>query len=974
MTVRCPRVRPRHASERIFEMQSAAVSTIRVTKRDGRIVPFDPQRIANALRKAFEAEAQHSGETITEDHVASEIDHIIACVIQATSTHAGQTLSVEEIQDRVEIGLMERSHFRVSRRYILYRTEHARQRAVRMTSNELDDLPASHTDNDSRLNVEIEPGIRIPFQRGRLLRFLRAIPEANTDEIDVEDLVDEVVRGAFDAMTPRDIAKLLVLSARSRIERDPAYDRLAAALQRAVLYRETLGVTQVDPDFESLYRSRFELNLIEGIRAKRISEELKSFDLDRLSNAMVPQRDQAFRYLGVQTLYDRYLLHLDGRRIETPQMFWMRVAMGLALAEEPNQRDERAIKFYVLLSTFRFTSATPTLFNSGTCHPQLSSCYLTTVQDDLAHIFKSFSDNAMLSKWAGGLGNDWTNVRATGALIQGTNGTSQGVIPFLKVVNDAAVAVNQGGKRKGAVCAYMEPWHLDFEEFLDLRKNTGDDRRRTHDMHTAAWIPDLFMQRVRDNQSWTLFSPDEVPDLHDLYGEEFNRRYELCEQMAREGKLRQHRTVSALELWRKLLTRTFETGHPWVTFKDPSNLRSPQDHVGVVHSSNLCTEILLNTSESETAVCNLGSVNLAAHVIDGRLDVQKLRQTVTTGMRMLDNVIDINFYPTKEAETANRRHRPVGLGLMGFQDALQMLGLSYASEEAMQFADESMEQISYFAIHASSQLARERGQYETFEGSKWDRGLLPIDTVSLVRKHRSVACSMDTQQTMDWTEVRQSIAEHGMRNSNCLAIAPTATISTIVGVSQSIEPTYKYLYAKSNLSGDFIQVNPVLVSSLKERGLWNADLLDELKYHDGTLAEMPSIPADIKELFVSAFELDAKWLLEAASRRQKWIDQGQSLNLYVAKPSGKTIDAMYQMAWEKGLKTTYYLRSLAATQVEKSTVDVNRHGIQPRWMKSQSSSNDIRIDRENAAVASPNLAEPTVSACLLSDPDCEACQ
>jgi ribonucleoside-diphosphate reductase alpha chain len=643
----------------------------------------------------------------------------------------------------------------------------------------------------------------------------------------------------------------------------------------------------------------------------------------------------------------------------------MRVAMGLALREEA--REDRAIEFYDVLSTFRFTSATPTLFNAGTPHSQLSSCYLSTVDDDLGHIFKVVSDNALLSKWAGGLGNDWTNIRATNAHIHGTNGRSQGVIPFLKVVNDAAVAVNQGGKRKGAVCSYLETWHMDIEEFLDLRKNTGDDRRRTHDMHTANWIPDLFMKRVRQNGQWTLFSPDEVSDLHDLYGREFEERYEHYERMADEGELQLFRRVSAAELWRKMLTRLFETGHPWLTFKDPSNIRSPQDHVGVVHSSNLCTEILLNTSAQETAVCNLGSVNLAAHIIDGRLDLKQLEETVTVAVRMLDNVIDINYYPTPEAATSNQRHRPVGLGLMGFQDALCAQGISYSSERAVEFADRSMEAISYFAILASTKLAKERGPYSSFAGSKWDRGLLPIDTLQLLEDERGESIGVDRSSTMDWQVVRAAIAQHGMRNSNLLAIAPTATISTIIGVSQSIEPAYKHLYAKSNLSGEFTQVNEMLVSELKELGLWDAMLLDELKYYDGSLQNIGRIPLEVRQRYLTAFEIAPGWLIECAARRQKWLDQGQSLNLYLAEPSGRKMHDMYLLAWEKGLKTTYYLRTLAATQVEKSTLDVNRFGVQPKWMKNRSASSDVAILRETEQAT-------IVAACRLDDPTCESCQ
>ncbi|MGD9858159.1 MAG: ribonucleoside-diphosphate reductase subunit alpha, partial [Planctomycetaceae bacterium] len=661
----------------------------------------------------------------------------------------------------------------------------------------------------------------------------------------------------------------------------------------------------------------------------------------------------------------------------------------------PLSREDRAIEFYNVLSTFRFTSATPTLFNAATPHPQLSSCYLSTVQDDLEHIFKSISDNARLSKWAGGLGNDWTNIRATNSHIHGTNGQSQGVIPFLKVVNDTAVAVNQGGKRKGAVCSYLETWHLDIEEFLDLRKNTGDDRRRTHDMHTANWIPDLFMKRVRENGEWTLFSPDDVRDLHDLYGRAFEKRYLEYEQAVRDGDIKLYRRVSAVELWRKMLTRVFETGHPWITWKDPSNIRSPQDHKGVVHSSNLCTEILLNTSPEETAVCNLGSINLRAHMVavDGdssfsrdpagraslrgaanlQLDLALLEQTIRTAMRMLDNVIDINYYPTPEAETSNQRHRPVGLGIMGFQDALAAQGISYASEEAVEFADRSMEAVSYFAILASSDLAQERGTYSSYEGSKWDRGLLPIDTIDLLEDERGLAIDVDRSQSMDWKLVRQAVSRHGMRNSNCMAIAPTATISTIIGVTQSIEPSYSHLYVKSNLSGEFTQINIELVDELKALGLWDADMLDSIKYYDGSLVAIARVPDDVKARYLTAFEVDPAWIIDCAARRQKWIDMGQSLNLYMREPSGKKLHEMYTLAWNKGLKTTYYLRTLAATQVEKSTLDVNKFGIQPRWMKNASASGEIRIDREEKLepVAAAAL---TGEACDPNNPDCEACQ
>ncbi|MDB6024190.1 MAG: nrdA, partial [Verrucomicrobiales bacterium] len=700
-----------------------------------------------------------------------------------------------------------------------------------------------------------------------------------------------------------------------------------------------------------------------GIEVKRLSPALLDFDFVKLGAALRLERDQQFTYMGAQTLYDRYLIHHEGRRLETTQYFWMRVAMGLSI-NEGEQKNERAIEFYEVLSTFRFVSSTPTLFNAGTLHPQLSSCYLSTVMDDLDHIFKVIGDDAKLSKWAGGLGNDWTNIRATGGHIKGTNGTSQGVIPFLKVANDTAVAVNQGGKRKGAMCAYLETWHLDVEDFLELRKNTGDERRRTHDMNTANWIPDLFMKRVKANGTWALFSPNEVPDLHDLFGAAFEARYHEYESLADAGKIKLFKRVEAVALWRKMLTMLFETGHPWITFKDPSNIRSPQTHVGVVHSSNLCTEILLNTSAEETAVCNLGSVNLAIHTTDAGLDGDLLARTIRTAMRMLDNVIDINFYPTPEARTANLKHRPVGLGLMGFQDALYKLRLPYSSDAAVEFADTSMEMISYHALLASAELAQERGAYSTFQGSKWSNGLLPIDTIELLAQERGGSIEMDRSARLDWSRVRNEIRQHGLRNSNTMAIAPTATISNIIGVGQSIEPTYKHLFAKANLSGDFTTPNTFLVADLKERGLWDDAMLDDLKYFDGSLKEIERIPAELQELYLTAFEIEPRWLIECASRRQKWIDMGQSLNLYLAQPNGKQLSEMYLLAWERGLKTTYYLRSLAATQIEKSTTDVNRRGLQPRWMKNKSASGDIQVQRES---------EP-VKACLLNDPGCESCQ
>jgi ribonucleoside-diphosphate reductase alpha chain len=888
-------------------------------------------------------------------------------------------VGVEQIQDLVEMQLMKRGHYRVARRYIVYRAEHAKIRSLRQP----DALEAAEVSVAPRMHVRLEDGLRVLFDMNRIRRRLDLACAGLTD-CDAEDLLQEVIKSVFDGISVGEIYRAMILAARCRIECDPAYDIVAARLLRMVISNEALGSSPANPaEYARLYRNQFEHYIIDGINSDRLSPELRTLNLTKIAAALQPERDGLFRYPGLQAVYDRYLLHIEGRRIEMPQYFWMRVAMGLALRE--SRPEERAIEFYNLLSTMRFTSATPTLFNAATNHPQLSSCYLSTVKDDLEHIFKCVSDNARLSKWAGGLGNDWTNIRATNAHIKGTNGRSQGVIPFLKVVNDTAVAVNQGGKRKGAVCSYLETWHMDIEEFLDLRKNTGDDRRRTHDMHTANWIPDLFMKRVEEERDWTLFSPDEVSDLHDLVGKAFEDRYMQYEKMAETGEIRMSKRIPAVDLWRKMLTRLFETGHPWITWKDPSNLRSPQDHVGVVHSSNLCTEILLNTSPTETAVCNLGSINLLAHIHNGRLDVTLLEQTVRTAMRMLDNVIDINYYPTDEAKNSNGRHRPVGLGIMGFQDALAAMNISYASPEAVDFADHSMEVISYYAILASTDLAAERGVYSTYAGSKWDRGLLPIDTMDLLERERGCRIDVDRSTRMDWSVVRQAIAQHGMRNSNCMAIAPTATISTIIGVSQSIEPMYKHLYVKSNLSGEFTHLNTALVSELKERGLWDAQMLEMLKYYDGTLMEIERIPADIKARYVTAFELDPRWLIECASRRQKWIDMGQSLNLYMREPSGRKLHDMYFLAWRKGLKTTYYLRTLAATQIEKSTVDINKFGVQPRWVKSKSASSDIQVSRaddprETGAdiVPAPHILPVTEAsqykACSITDPDCEACQ
>lgn len=925
-------------------------------KRDGRAVLFDASLIAMAMEKAFCAELKLENTAALNQSLKAEIEEMTASVVGEIKGLATTPdgVSVEQIQDLVEKELMRGDHFAVARRYILYRAEHNKMRQLRAEERMESDHPFPSV-------MVKRDGVMEDLDFDRLRNQVNEACDGLGDTCSSDELIDEVKKQFFNGITPREIGRSMVLAARARIENDPDYDTVASRLVLNIIYRESLNKSASDDNLVEIYQDKFLAYVAQGVAAKRITPELESFDLPRLAEAIDPQRDSLFPYLGLQTIYDRYLLHIDGRRFEAPQYFWMRVAMGLSIREE--NKNERAIEFYNILSNFRFTSATPTLFNAGTLHPQLSSCYLSTVADDLDGIFKAIADNAKLSKWAGGLGNDWTNIRATNSHISGTNGQSQGVIPFLKVVSDTAVAVNQGGKRRGAVCSYLETWHLDIEEFLDLRKNTGDERRRTHDMHTANWIPDLFMKRVMEKKDWTLFSPDETPDLHDLYGKAFEARYTQYEQQAADGKLKLHRTIAAVDLWRKMLTRVFETGHPWITFKDPSNIRSPQDHAGVVHSSNLCTEILLNTSADEIAVCNLGSINLLNHVTDGKLDLEKLEETINTAVRMLDNVVDINFYPTPEAKNANQRHRPVGLGLMGFQDALSACGISYASDEGVEFADRSMEAISYYAIMASSRLAQERGTYTSYEGSKWDRGLLPIDTIKTLQEERGVEILMDDDTSLDWAPVREHVAQHGMRNSNVMAIAPTATISTIIGVTQSIEPTYKHLFVKSNLSGEFVQVNVRLINELKALDLWDDNMLEAIKYFDGALGEIPNLPEDIKLRYATAFEIEPKWLIQCASRRQKWIDMGQSLNLYMGQASGKRLDEMYKLAWQSGLKTTYYLRSLGATQVEKSTVDINKFGVQPRWMKNASSSSEILVDRQ-----------PEVKACSIDDPDCEACQ
>ncbi len=941
--------------------------TFTVRKRDGRAIPFDETRIALAIEAAFKADAGLHQDQPLPTAAQSNVIRIANAVIHAALARAvkGEALEIEFIQDLVETKLMEAGHHSAARKFILYREERRKARALR-GDRTVEGTP------QAQLFVTISDNAREPLDAQRIRRRIIGACRGVEQNCSARDLADETLKNLYDGVKRDEIEQAMIFAARSRIEHEPDYTFVAARLLLRKIYREALPRFSTPTELAAQHRDYFPNYVARGVEVGRLSPELLKFDLVKLATTLRLDRDQQFTYMGAQTLYDRYLIHHEGQRLETAQYFWMRVAMGLAI-NEGEQRNERAAEFYEVLSTFRFVSSTPTLFNSGTPHPQLSSCYLSTVMDDLDHIFKVVSDDAKLSKWAGGLGNDWTNIRATGARIKGTNGTSQGVIPFLKVANDTAVAVNQGGKRKGAMCAYLETWHLDIEDFLELRKNTGDERRRTHDMNTANWIPDLFMQRVKANAHWTLFNPSEVPDLHDLYGAAFGQRYEEYERLADEGRIKLFKRVEATALWRKMLTMLFETGHPWLTFKDPSNIRSPQSHVGVVHNSNLCTEILLNTSADETAVCNLGSVNLAAHCTGQGLDGDLLARTIRTAMRMLDNVIDINFYPTPEARNANLKHRPVGLGLMGFQDVLYQLRLPYASEAAVEFADTSMELIAYHALLASSELAKERGAYSTFQGSKWSQGLLPLDTIELLTQERGGGVDMDRTARLDWTRVCAAIREHGLRNSNTMAIAPTATISNIVGVGQSIEPTYKHLFAKANLSGDFTTANTFLIADLKKLGLWDAEMVDDLKYYDGLVQEIERVPADLKELYRTAFEIEPRWLIECASRRQKWLDMGQSLNLYLAQPNGKQLSEMYLLAWEKGLKTTYYLRSLAATQIEKSTTDTNRRGLQPRWMKNKSASADIQIQRESEPVSAEAEAAP-MKACLLNDPTCEACQ
>lgn len=938
------------------EMRGDDPRNLKIIRKDSENpVRFNPIKVAASMEKIFRR--LHEIEGPTPDELISIVNTLSQQVVgEAVNLAKTEELHVHHIQNLVEEALMGAGYFQAAKSYILYRAEKGQQTAATAARPKKKRRKAK----DGERKFEMEGGKTI--SESELLDRLDHACRGFEKIVKPEDLLEGAILNFYEGIKEEEIDQALIMATKAHIEKDPIYSKISARLLLDALYRETIGCDTLDHDVEKKHHAYFKEYIAHGIKIERVGPKLADFDLDALGKAMKLERDDKFQYLGLQTLYDRYFIHDMGRRLETPQIFWMRVAMGLSINEE--DKTKYALQFYETLSKHDYLSATPTLFNSGTTHSQLSSCYLSTVMDDLEHIFKTVADDAQLSKWAGGLGNDWTNVRGTGARIKGTNGQSQGIIPFLKVANDTAVAVNQGGKRKGAMCAYLETWHIDIEDFIELRKNTGDERRRTHDMNTANWIPDLFMKRVKENGTWTLFSPNETPDLHDLYGKAFEKRYTEYEKMADEGNITLWKRVEALQLWRKMLSMLFETGHPWITFKDPANIRSPQDHTGVVHSSNLCTEILLNTSKEETAVCNLGSVNLAEHVTEKGLDEKKLAQTIHTAIRMLDNVIDVNFYPIPETKAANMAHRAIGLGLMGFQDALNILGVSYASHEAVEFADKSMEIISYYAILYSSELAKERNPYPSYKGSKWERGLLPIDTIDLLEKERGETVEMDRSTSMDWSKVRESIQKHGMRHSNVMAIAPTATIANIAGVTASIEPNYKNLYAKSNLSGEFTFCNPHLVAELKKLKVWDNQMIDDLKYFDGSVLEIERIPEDLKKQYLTCFEIDSEWIIECGSRRQKWIDQAQSLNLYLAEPSGKKLHNMYLFAWTKGVKTTYYCRTLGATQIEKSTLDINKRSLQPRWMKSESPSARVKIDRES---------EPSVPVCNLEE-GCESCQ
>ena len=933
------------ASNEPATLSATAPGQLRVIKRNGAVVSYSESKISVAITKAYLA--VEGGNAAASSRIHESVQQLGRQITEIFRRRmpSGGTIHIEDIQDQVELALMRTGEHKIARSYVIYRAEHARIRDQK--TEEEKPIPGA-------IIITLDNGEKGPLDTQRLQTVITEACEG-LEDVSASAIYEETLKNLYPGVKMEDVRTSLVMCARTMVEKDPNYSFVTARLLMDTIRAEALGflgIAESATQSEMHYRYAATLKpyIEKGVELGLVSPHLLEYDLGVLGEALQADRDMQFTYLGLQTLYDRYFIHSNDTRFELPQVFFMRVAMGLASNEE--NREERAIEFYNLLSSFDYMVSTPQLFNSGTLRPQLSSCFLTTVPDDLHGIYSAIRDNAMLSKWAGGLGNDWTPVRALGAHIKGTNGKSQGIVPFLKVVNDTAVAVNQGGKRKGAVCAYLETWHLDIEEFLELRKNTGDERRRAHDMNTANWIPDLFMKRVSNDQDWTLFSPNNVPDLHDLHGKAFEEAYVEYERKAIAGEVEVYKTVKASDLWRKMISMLFETGHPWITFKDACNVRSPQQHIGTIHSSNLCTEITLNTNKEEIAVCNLGSVNLMNHVTESGLDQDKLKSTIKTAVRMLDNVIDINYYSVPQAKNSNLKHRPIGMGIMGFQDALYMQRIPYSSDQAVEFADISMEIISYHAIKASTDLAEERGRYESYEGSLWDQGKLPIDSLEILQKERGEEyLDVNMEQRLDWDSLRERIQLTGMRNSNVLAIAPTATIANIVGVSQSIEPTYQNLYVKSNLSGEFTVVNPFLVRDLKQANLWDSVMVNDLKYYEGSVQKIDRVPADIKHIYATAFEVEPRWLVDAASRRQKWIDQAQSLNLYVAGASGKKLDVTYRMAWLRGLKTTYYLRALAATTTEKSTVSDNSLN---------------KVSSGEAAVVP--------QACSLDDPECEACQ
>jgi ribonucleoside-diphosphate reductase alpha chain len=933
-------------------------SQYRIIRRNGAVVGFEPGKISVAVTKAFLAVegGQGAASARIRELVTVLTESVVGALVRRQP--AGGTFHIEDIQDQVELALMRSGQHEVARAYVLYREKRAGARAQEAATRKTQVA-------QPQLHV-VDDGVRRLLDLGRLSDMIGTACEGLGGAVEPQLILTETLKNIYDGVPVEEVRKSTVLSARALIEKDPAYSYVSARLLLNSIRREVLGEEATQVEMNKRYAEYFPQFVKRGIQADLLDERLANFDLKKLGAALDASRDLKFGYLGLQTLYDRYFLHIRDERIELPQAFFMRVAMGLALNEI--DREARAIEFYHVLSSFDFMSSTPTLFNSGTNRSQLSSCYLTTVADELDGIYEAIKENALLAKYAGGLGNDWTPVRALGSHIKGTNGKSQGVVPFLKVVNDTAVAVNQGGKRKGAVCSYLETWHLDIEEFLELRKNTGDDRRRTHDMNTANWIPDLFMKRVMENGEWTLFSPSNAPDLHDRYGKAFEEAYLRYEDKVVKGELKLFKKIPATQLWRKMLSMLFETGHPWITFKDPCNIRSPQQHVGVVHSSNLCTEITLNTNEHEIAVCNLGSVNMVAHMREGRLDQEKLKRTVSTAMRMLDNVIDINYYAVAKARNSNLKHRPVGMGIMGFQDCLHMQRIPYGSLEAIEFADRSMEAIAYWAYWASTDLAEERGRYTSYRGSLWDRGVLPQDTLQLLREERGGHVEVDTSESLDWKALRERIKHHGMRNSNCIAIAPTATIANIVGVSASIEPTFQNLFVKSNLSGEFTVVNDYLVNDLKKLGLWDEVMVADLKYFDGNLARIDRAPAELRQLYATAFEIDPTWIIEAGARRQKWIDQSQSLNIYIGQASGRKLDESYKLAWLRGLKTTYYLRTMGASHAERSTVKAGQ-------LNAVSAEGGVPIAAKAGIVAAPGAeGEAEIRFCKIDDPECEACQ